>query len=454
MKTEALFDKFVAKCPFAVLTQVAMRGLIREDLDDVFEAERSRQYQKELAFSAMANAVADVTLGFAKNFNQAYEEQKENLGVSRNSFYEKIKATELPISEAVVKKSAERAAEMQDQLGFEQWEVLKGYRVFALDGNHLQESEKRLKPLRDEFDAPLAGTIVGRFDLQRQLFDRAYLLDDAHAQESSALDRVVQDLDAKDVAIADRHYCVIEFLRKVDSAGAFFVIRQHGRFKGHLVGERKKIGRTATGEAYEQEIWTSERNDALKMRRVTLVLDNPTRDGDTELHVLTNLPSSADAMTVSDLYGRRWEEETGYYYLTTTLTCELSTVGHPQAALFLFCMATVAFNIRQVVFAAFYAEHVEEAVTEISHHKISVETSRFTDGLLVAIDEPMWDRLLPRDSRGVASLLRSIAASVKVANYKKSRRGPKKPKAIAKPKRPKTHISTKKVLEAAAAKRP
>ncbi len=81
---------------------------------------------------------------------------------------------------------------------------MKGYRDFAVDGNHLQESEKRLEPLRMLHDAPLPGTTVARFDLQRRMFDRAYLLVDAHAQESSVLDRVLGDLQQGDLPWSDR----------------------------------------------------------------------------------------------------------------------------------------------------------------------------------------------------------------------------------------------------------
>ena len=154
MKVDDLLGKFTTRCPFAVLTQVCIHALAGDELDKVFHEERSRQYEREVAFSAVAMAVADVTLGFAENFNQAYKAHKKNLGVSLNSFYEKIKATELAVSEGLVARSARRSADMQDALGFVPWELLAGYRVFSIDGNHLQESDKRLGPLRDAFDAP------------------------------------------------------------------------------------------------------------------------------------------------------------------------------------------------------------------------------------------------------------------------------------------------------------
>jgi IS4 transposase len=444
-----LLDRFLKKCPFAVLTQVAVRGVIGEEFDRIFEENRSQQYERTLAFSAMATAVADVVLRFADNFRQAYATHKENLSVSLTSFYNKINATELQTSEAIVARSAERAAEMQDQLGFSPWEVLPGYNVYALDGNHLTESDKRLQPLRLLHDAPLPGTAVVRLDLQRQLFDRAYLLEDAHAQESTVLDRVLEDLQAGDVVMADRHYCILRFLSRADEKGVYFLIRQHGRFKGVLVGKRRKIGRTATGTVYEQMIKTTSAADALVMRRITVELDKQTRDGETVIHLLTNLPGSVDALAVADAYRHRWEEETAFFYVTTTLTCELASVGNPQAALFLFSMAMMAFNIRQVVFAALGAEHGQKLVNELSHHALSVEVSRFTDGMLVVLDDAFWKRQLGSTIADLAKTLRAFSREIDLKRYRKTTRGPKK-QVIKPPRtRPKTHVSTAKILNEA-----
>lgn len=454
MDDSKVVAKFLEQCPFAVLTQAVLRGLIANEFDTLFEQNRSQQYEKTLPFSAMATAVADVVLRFAENFRQSYAKHKEELVVSLTSFYNKINATELQTSEAIVARSAQRAAELQDQLDFVPWQVLKGYKVYALDGNHLQESEKRLKPLRMLHDAPLAGTIVARFDLQRQLFDQAYLLEDAHAQECTTLDRVLSDLAAGDLLLADRHYCILKFLRDSHDKGVCFVIRQHGRFKGVLIGKRLKIGRTETGVVYEQQIKTSDATDALVMRRITIELDQPTRDGDTVIHLLTNLPEEVDAMVIADLYRFRWEEEVGFYYLTTTLTCELKSVSDPQAALFLFCMAMLAFNARQVVFAALYAEHSEELVNDISHHAISVEVSQYTDGMLVVLDDAFWNRLLGPKLEHVPKRLREISRTINLSKYRKSKRGPKK--KVDKPPRTRkrTHASTAKVLADARSQTP
>jgi hypothetical protein len=446
MSNQDVFQKFIGKAPFAVMTRVVTQAVIAEEFDQVFQQHREYQYERNVKFSAIAMAVADVAMNFSENFNQAYKLHREQLGVAITSFYNKINATETGISEALVATSAEKASQLQDALGLAPWEILPGYRVFGVDGNVLAKTDKRLGVLRDAAGAPLPGKVVARFDLQRQLFDRAYLLEDAHDQESATCDRLVEDLLPGDVLVADRHYCIVRFLEKIAVASGRFIIRQHGRLKGVLLGKRKRVGRTSSGVVYEQAMKLSAAEDALVVRRVTVVLDTPTRDGETEIHVLTNLPAKVDAMTVSDVYRLRWDEENAFHVLQMTLTCELSSVGHPRAALLLFCMSMLAYNIRQVIFAALYAEHEDEAVEQISHFHVSKEVSRYTDGMLVALDEAAWQELIPRGEGGVVRLLRTIAGSIDLSAYRKSRRGPKKKKPHRSRNVKSSHVSTAKLL--------
>ena len=66
--------------------------------------------------------------------------------------------------------------------------------------------------------------------------------------------------------------------------------------------------------------------------------------------------------------------------------------------------------------------------------------------MLVALDDDAWQELLPRSPRSLVSLLRTIARGIDLADYKKSRRGPKKKK----PKRSRnvksSHVSTARLL--------
>jgi len=440
------FERFISKAPFAVMTRLVAGAFIGEELDEVFDQHRERQYTRDVKFSAIAASVADVALNFSKNFNQAYTAHREEVGVSLTSYYDKINATETGVSEACVARSAEKAKELQDALGFVPWEILPGYRCFGVDGNVLAKTDKRLSVLQDSKAAPLPGKAIARFDLQRQLFDRVYLLQDAHAVESATCDRIVDDLLPKDVIIADRHYCIVGFLEQIAVISSKFVIRQHGRLKGVLLGDRQSLGRTDSGKVYEQSLRLSADEGALVVRRITVALDEPTRDGETEIHVLTNLPKQVDGKKIASVYRLRWEEENAFHVLQMTLTCELSSVGHPRAALFLFCMSMLAFNLRQTVFAALYQVHGEEAVEQVSHFNISVNVSRYTDGMLTALDEEDWQEIVPSTLKGLASQLAKIAAGIDLNKFKKKTRGPKKKKPKRSGNEKSSHVSTAKLL--------
>lgn len=441
-----VFDRFVNKAPFAVMTRILAQDFVGDRLGQIFEDHREVQYDYIATFQAVAAAVADVSLNFSENFNQAYKEHKEELGVSRQSFYAKTRGVEPAVSEALVAHSADEAIQMQDAIGFRPWELLTGYRCFSVDGNVLAKSDKRLKALRDVKGAPMPGKNIARFDLQRQVFDRSYVLLDGHAQESACCDRIVEGLSVKDVLIADRHYCIVRFMVGIAAAGAFFVIRQHGRLKGVLPGKRKRIGRISTGVVYEQEMKLSAADDAMTVRRITVELDKPTRDGDQEIHVLTNLPGDVSATDVAELYRHRWEEETAFNVLQMTLTCEHSGIGHPRAAAFLFCMSMLAFNLRQSIFAVLYATHDQEDVDDVSHFHISKNVSDKTEGMLIAITPDEWQQLIPATLKGTVSLLMKIARGIDLKDYRKSRRGPKKKKPHRSRNAASSHVSTAKLL--------
>jgi hypothetical protein len=448
MSGKTVLDRFVQKNPLAVMTRCIVGALMSDKLDEVFEQNRSQQYYDTIRFSTVAMSMAEIALGTIENRNQAYRKYQEELRASRVAYYRKLNRTEPSVSEAVVRYSAEQASELLAHLDFRAWQVLPGYRCYSIDGNHLQKTEKRLKETRGLCAAPLPGTVVARFDHQTGLFDQAYLLEDAHAQESTVLDRVLADLSRYDLVIADRHFCIVQFLLKMAARCACFVIRQHGRLKGRLLGKRKRVGRIDSGVVYEQAMQIRDGDDTLAVRRITVELVEPTRDGDLELHLLSNVPpSDANACELAQIYRDRWEIENAFHVLTMTLNCEMNSNCYPRCALFQFCMAMLAYNCRQVLLAALYAEHDQEEVEAMSQYQISLDIVSPMEGMLTAINEQEWTDLTPPHRRGIAKFLRHAARQVDVRGYRKSVRGPKKPPPKRKRCRTGTHVSTHRLLQ-------
>jgi hypothetical protein len=450
MKDSEVLERFVALRPLCVMTRCILGHLMTEDLDGVFAECRHRQYQGDIKFSALALSVADVALSFCANFNQAYKKHKEELAASVVAYYGKLNRVEPSISEGVVQFANRKASELQHALGVETPAVLPGYRCSILDGNHLQKTEKRIGELRGLCAAALPGTVVAKFNLDEQFFERAYLLEDAHAQEATVLDRVIADLQANELVIADRHFCIVKFLLDVAAACGCFVIRQHGRLHGELLGKRRKVGRSDTGMAFEQKMRIRDSSGARVMivRRITVELDTATRDGDRQIHLLSNVPRKhANARQVAQLYRDRWEIENAFYVLTMTLTCEVRSIGHPRAALFLFCMAMLAYNCRQLLYAALRTAHDSAAVDAMSEHSVGLEITQAMDGLVTAVPACDWDEAVPRTASGRAAFLRRVSRHVDVHTHRKTVRGPKKPRPPRQRCKAGTHVSTHRLLK-------
>ena len=77
---------------------------------------------------------------------------------------------------------------------------------------------------------------------------------------------------------------------------------------------------------FEQRVrLTAPTGETLTARRVVIQLEKPTRNGDQFVVLLTNLANeAADALTVSELYRKRWGIETAFQKLESHLHSEIS----------------------------------------------------------------------------------------------------------------------------------
>lgn len=300
----------------------------------------------------------------------------------------------------------------------------------------------------------MPGKVLAVFEPELDLVTNVFLSPDGHAQERSMLDDVLKIVQAKDLWIADRNFCTLGFLSGVAAKQAAFVVRQHGQMAGRLVGERRACGTIETGQVYEQMMELHHDGQEIQVRRITVELDKPTRDGDKEIHVLTNLPAAeADAATVAKLYAERWTIEGRFYEVTQTLECEPNTLAYPKAALFAFCLALVASNAFALIRASLRTAQEAEVIKGMSRHFMALEVKQTYLGMMVALPPEMWLDFRTLSIAEWAEILRKVASHVNPKQYPKTKRGPKKPP----PKKSQYvnggHVSTHKLLEEKRAKR-
>jgi hypothetical protein len=186
----------------------------------------------------------------------------------------------------------------------------------------------------------------------------------------------------------------------------------------------------------------------MRVRRLTIKLKVPTRDGDTELHILSNVPSGrASAAHLARVYGKRWSIETAFFEITTTLSCEINTLAYPKAALFTFCLALLAYNAVSLIKAALRSHHGRQKVKdEVSGYYLSLEISRTYDGMMIAIPAPHWALFRDLSDQEFASALHELASSVDLSKYQKHPRGPKKKPPERAPYQNGQHVSTAKLI--------
>jgi len=279
-----VFEKFAEGSPVAVMTRALMeRALEPKALDALFRERAKRQYEKELLFSSLVDLMALVVCGAHPSVRTAYKAMRERLPVTLTALYAKLNGVEVGTSEALVAHSAQRLRPVMDALGMPDSAWLPGYRIKALDGNHLASTERRIEVLRGCAAGPLPGQALVVLEPETGLVTQMVGCEDGHAQERSLLGPVLEAVQPKDVYIADRNFCTLGFLFGIAERKGFFVIRQHAVLPVISEGTLRCRGRTDTGEVFEQFVTLRVDEKEIVVRRIVLRLDRPTRDGDAEV---------------------------------------------------------------------------------------------------------------------------------------------------------------------------
>jgi hypothetical protein len=228
------------------------------------------------------------------------------------------------------------------------------------------------------------------------------------------------------------------------------VIRQHGsNLSWEAVGHRVARGRGPTGEVFEQTLrLTDDQGQILLVRRITVELDPPTRDGDGAIHILTDLPvEAADAIAVAELDRKRWTLETAFQEWEATLQSEIKTLGSPKAALVAFCLALVAYHVLSTVKAALRSVHGATVVdTEVSAYDVAEDLAGTYRGMMIAIPADQWVVFHGMSPRELSPILKQLAGAVRLSEFRQQPRGPKKPRPRRQSGANVKHVATAKLL--------
>jgi IS4 transposase len=445
-----IFERFVQESPVAVMVRAALENAFSAPaLDRLFICTAAQQYTRTLLFSTVVELMTTVVLRQEKSLHAAFQQRRQQLAVGISSLYEKLARVERGVAQALVRYSVERVEPVLQELEPTPVEVLPGYEVRILDGHHLAGTEHRLKPLRRTRAGALPGQSLVALDPQRKLIRHVRCCEDGHTQERALVDEALAWVAPGQVWVADRNFATPRWIFGVHQRGGYVVVREHASTL-HWVGEGpvRAAGRGETGSLSEQEIQiAADQGAVLTLRRLTLRLDHPTRDGDRVIVVLTTLPAAVAGAAIAELYRGRWGIEGAFQDLTVILQCEPNTLGYPPAALFAFCLAVVAYNVLRLSRAALGAAHGAEKIErEVSTYYLAQELAKVFTGMAIALPPAEWQAYACMTPAELARHLRQWAQQAPLWRYQKHPRGPKKPRPKRRSGAKLSHVATARLL--------
>ncbi|MHC5862184.1 transposase [Nostoc sp.] len=449
MWLSSIFERFVEKSPVTVIIRTMMEVVLADDfLDDLFDETAQKGYTKELLFSTLVKMMTEVVCSVSQSIGSVYKAMAEEIGVSKTAIYDKLNRLEPCVSQALVRETAFKLKQIIDTVPESSPKLLPNYRVKILDGNCLGATEHRLAVLRETRAGALPGKSIAVLSPDLGIVTDVFPCEDGHSQERSLLSDVLETVKTGDLWIGDRNFCTQGFIFGIVSKQASFIIRQHKGLPWQAKSELICEGRTEGGEVFSQDIALSYSDIELNCRRIVVKLEKPSRDGETEIAILTNLPeSNADSILISQLYRKRWRVETLFQVVTQIFHCEIKTLGYPRAALFSFCMALVAYNLFSCLKTILSSVHGTDKIEgKLSYYYLAPDLEGTYRGMMIALPPELWEDFGQMSLTQLSALLQDWARQVNLSAFTSAPRKPKKkkPKPTYDPQHP--HVSTARLL--------
>lgn len=450
-----LVERYANNAPAALMFHGLFARLFSDEaLDEIFAKNRDRQVESPLLFSYLVGLLAPVVSGSKPSVNASH--QASDSKVSRQAVYDKLKGIEPLVSAALVRSTVGELKRIQGKASVCKNDIVPGFHTFIVDGKTYDATQHRLMESRSDSRCPLPGRAIAILDTRYELFVDIECDANAHRCERKILTPMFDRLEKGGLYILDRNFSDGDIISRFLGAGAFFLIRQHGVSPGwrEIPGEKRvaiKHSNLHGGQISQQKVEVLLPDGSwFKVRRVTIKLKKETRDGDTTLHFLTNLPARVAATTITRAYRTRWKIETCLGHLSQSLNAEINTLCYPGAAGLCFCLGLTLFNMMSTLKAMLqaYGKYPDpKKPFGLSYYYVAHEIAEHHAGLTIAFNKAYWKRFASMTLADFTQWLKSIAKNAELKRYRKHPRGPKEPP----PKRSfsgSRHTATQKILDA------
>jgi Transposase DDE domain len=342
----------LARLPLAEAVLTLWRWAADADtVNQIFDENRGRCYQKLFLFSTIVGLVRDALLEYDGRGKQSFEaaQDRGELDASVRAASGKLGRTPIPVSTAFLAGCTARFSDLVPSPPQAQTALpksLEDYQVLVFDGKAIKRVAKRLKPLRDTAGGLLGGRALVALNLRTGLAVALRAHPDGDANEVRFVGDLVPEvrelIAAKRLWIADSSVCDLTQPARFAESGDAFLIRSHPKVPFYADPARSaQEGQDGQGRrSVEDWGWLgSPRNKKrLDVRRITL-----NRPGEKDVTLVTNL-LEADAVPAVDLlsaYLARWGIERMFQQVTEVFGLEHLIGTKPEGVIFQFAMCLV-----------------------------------------------------------------------------------------------------------------
>ncbi len=454
MAFQEVLERFVKEAPSAVMARASLSHILNaQKMDELFKRTCVKQKCGDLLFSTVIDLMSLVSLKIKPSVNAAYLHRVKDINVSVTAIYDKLQGIETTVSRAIVRDTSRELVSavrwMTDGLAEP---VIKGYETRIVDGSLLAGTEHRIQELRRLGAAALPGRSLVVLDPDHRMILDFIPCTDGHTSECKLFPELLEVIEPGQLWIGDRNFGTHGMLTSIAlDKQAFFIFRHSLGFvpKWDAVGKQKKVGPGVGGTIYEQAISISYQGQTLTLRRITIKLDVPTRNGESEIHLLTNLPKRISAARILKAYRTRWKIENAFQHVESVLNSEIETLGYPKAALFSFGVSLLMYNILNLIKVAIAATHKKpELADEVSTYYLALDVHGAWQGLVIAVtNEEFESKYANLTTKQFAQYLMRLAKHVNLKAMRKNIRGPKVPQPPKISGNRGNHVATQRILE-------
>jgi len=426
-------------------------------LDQMFDDNRGRCYEKILSFSLLVYLVRDALLEYGGSGRKSFDEAK-NRGELETSFraaYGKLGRIPIPVSTALLAGCTARLREVYPGEPEAQTPLpasLDDYRVITFDGKAIKRVAKRLKPLWGAIGGLLGGRALVAMDMRSGLAVAMRAHPDGDANEvrfvGDLVPEVRQRVPGKTLWLGDSSFCDLTQPAHFAKQGDAFLVRYHPKVPFYADPARPACeGQDCRGRRYVEDWgWLGSPKRPKKrmyVRRITLY-----RPGEKDVILVTNLCDAAavPAVDLLEVYLNRWGIERMFQQVTEVFGLEHLIGTTPEGVIFQFAMCLLLYNLIQVVRGE-VAAGVRRGREEISGEKLfeDVQLQMIAWSQTVEPEETIahfeGEWTAPRVKVRLSELLRGLWKD----RWLKS--PPKKPRARREVVRKRTHGSVYRILE-------